>query len=649
MGQIHLLDKETAELIAAGEVIDRPASVIKELCENALDAGATQVTVEIQRGGVTFMRVTDNGCGIAPEDIRTAFLRHATSKLSTSQDLQNILTMGFRGEALASVAAMCRVEVFSRVPGAKEGVRYRIEGGQELLCEPAGCPEGTTIVIRDIFYNTPARMKFLKKDITEGGAVGVVVDRFAAINPRVSVKFLRDGKTVLQTPGNNRLSDSVYAVWGRDFFRTLTPAKADNRGVRVTGFVSKPALGRGNRTMQHFFLNGRPIRSGTCTAALEEAFRTRMMKGKYPACVLDIRMPPGVYDVNVHPAKLEVRFAEEKLVFDAVYCAALSAFTSLERQGVEVRLPDADVPAKPAADVSLSAASPRTVTPSAVSAPAVSAARPASVQTFQPAKPGRDVPPSPRPTWTERIIPEPVAEQLDLHQTSVPLRIQSAPQEKMPLPAAPAAPQPAAVSAVSDTAQEQKRRGRYDGARLIGEWLRTYVLLEWEEQLILIDKHAAHERLLYEEFKRTSVVSRQVLLDPVTLTLPKDEYAAALEKEDILRKLGFLTENFGEGCIMIREIPTMLALDDAAPSVAELCGRLAAGVDVSHVEAIDEMFHMIACKAAIKAHDVTSARELEELVRLLNEHDDVRFCPHGRSIAVTMSRHQIEKLFGRTM
>ncbi len=602
-GKIQLLDKVTAELIAAGEVIDRPASVIKELCENALDAGTTQLTVEIQRGGVTFMRVTDNGSGIEPEDIRTAFLRHATSKLRSAADLGNLMSLGFRGEALASIAAMCRVEVLSRVPGQEEGVRYCIEGGAETECSPAGCPEGTTIVVRDIFYNTPARMKFLKKDTAEGGAVEEAVERLAVINPRVSVRFLREGKCVLQTPGNNRPEDAVYAVWGREFYQTLTPVRFEGRGIRVRGFVSKPGHDRGSRSMQHFFLNGRPIRSRLCMAALEEAYRTRIMKGRFPACVLDLRMPPGVCDVNVHPAKLEVRFAEEKAVFDAVYYAVLSAFTGLEQQGVSVRLPGetASAPAREAP------------------APPPEPVRAAPVL-VQPALP-RPLPPRPAvpasvPEWVQKTPPE-------LRQAPAPMELEPAPP-----------PQTSPSS-------------RYAGARLIGEWLRTYILLECGEKLILIDKHAAHERLLYEELRAKNEVRRQALLEPLTIHLPGSEYAAALGNRETLARLGFGVEDFGEGCVAVREIPTMLTLSAAAESVMQLCERLAAGEGVPGVDAIDDLLHTIACKAAVRAHDETSPEELSALIRLLDEHEDVRFCPHGRPIAVVLTRAQVEKLFGR--
>lgn len=394
----------------------------------------------------------------------------------------------------------------------------------------------------------------------------------------------------------------MYAVWGREFYATLTPVRFDGRGIRVRGFVSKPGHDRGSRSMQHFFLNGRPIRSRICTAALEEAYRTRIMKGRFPACVLDLRMPPGVYDVNVHPAKLEVRFAEEKAIFDAVYYAVLSAFTGLEKQGVSVQLPAEAAPAPPREAF---------VPPQRpVSMPPV----PPAVPDFLPA--GRPAPPSPFPAaYAAGNGPL-------LRQEPVPM-----------------APDPAPIP--------PEPPSRYAGVRLIGEWLRTYILLECGEKLILIDKHAAHERLIYEELRAQKEVRRQALLEPLTVSLPGSEYAAAIGNRETFARLGFGVEDFGEGCIAVREIPTMIDLSAAADSVMQICGRLAAGEGAPGVDAIDDLLHTMACKAAVRAHDDSSPEELSALVRLLDEHEDVRFCPHGRPIAVVLTRAQVEKLFGR--
>ena len=634
-----------AELIAAGEVIDRPASACKELVENAMDAGAHKITAEIQGGGIQLLRVCDDGGGIAPEDVPLAFLRHATSKLQQAGDLYRIRTMGFRGEALASIAAMARVELITRTAGSETGMRYCMEGGEQTACGPAGCPAGTTVTVRDLFYNTPARMKFLKRDTSEAGAVAGVLEHAAVSRPDIAFTLIRDGRIILQTPGNSRAQDAVYAVWGRDFFHSLAPLSHDAAGIRVQGFISKPALGRGNRGMQHFFVNGRPIRSRLLTAALEQGYRESVMKGKFPACVVDILLPPGVYDINVHPAKLEVRFADEKRVFDALYYGVKSALLPLEPQGIEAILPAAPaaVPAEPPKETVLQQLP-------------VLPERPVGGKTAIPKAPAPSEPVLRQETAQNGCALEVDAASYRGISGKTPLqdllaaaakKFQESGEEKPAADREPVGEKKHEEAGPFPAEGAQKASGRFAGARLIGELFSTYLLLEGGEQLILIDKHAAHERLLYERFKSEEKIESQLLIAPVSVTLPRGQAALLLEQQETLRALGFLAEDFGDGSLLIREIPTMLPAEEAASGIAQIAQQLEDGAGTPHVQQLDALYHSMACKAAIKAHDRNDPLELQALIELLIEHEEVRFCPHGRPVAVSISGAQIEKLFGR--
>lgn len=656
MPAIHVLEKQIAELIAAGEVIDRPASVIKELAENAIDAGATLVVTEIKNGGVTYMRMSDNGCGIAAEDLPRAFLRHATSKVLTRADLEGIGSLGFRGEALASIAAMCKVEILSREESAETGARYCIEGGEEQDFAEAGCPRGTTIVVRDIFYNTPARMKFLKKDSTEGAAVASVLEKLALSHPEISFKLIRDGEVKLQTPGNADLRSAIHAVFGGAFAATLAPVQYEHGGLRLTGFISRPTECRANRTMQNFFVNNRYIRSRTCMAALEEAYRHSIMVGKFPACILNVQLPPRTVDVNVHPAKLEVRFADEKTIFDLIYYGVKSALSSLDREGHTANLP----PAQPSArePQRISAADYR-----ALAAGAGEAAAPCGQG--RPYAGLRSGPPTPvleahsprtagylshaaAPLMWEEAAPAPPsrpaagAPAAPVARTFAhPAPAGTAPQPSQPATGAecgPALPQQAALAAPA----------RFADARLLGELFGTYLLLESEERLILIDKHAAHERLLFERLRsENEKLDRQTLLTPVVVTLAREEHAAVLEQLPVLERIGLLVEDFGGVQVVVREIPVMLRADEIPAVVSEAAARLLEHKKDMTPGVLDDLLHSIACRGAIKAHDPTSPQELAALVRLLQEHEEVRFCPHGRPIATVIPKGQIEKMFGR--
>ena len=636
--RIRLLDKKVAELIAAGEVVERPCSVVKELVENCIDAGATAVTVEIKNGGVRYIRVTDNGCGIAREDVPTAFLRHATSKVYKESDLDAISTLGFRGEALASVAAVAHVELITRPLEEPIGTRYCIDGGEETLLEDAGCPKGTTILVRDLFYNTPARMKFLKKDVSEANAVASAVDRIALSHPEVSVKFIRDGKQERMTPGDGKLLSAIHAVFGRQFAQGLLPVDYSLNGVKVSGYISKPSASRPNRSMQSFFINGRYVRTRTAAVALEEACKGSVMVGKFPACVLNIELNLGLVDVNVHPAKIEVRFVNERPIFDAVYHACKNAL-------------GADAPAQ---EIDLSQVAKLVRTPKAETAQQL---------TLSPSPASAKAPP-PKRSVDRAVLQAPA----DLVYTSSPIvSIPSIPKAPAP-PAAPRNPgwdivveeeapkEPLAPSTPKQPANPPVAPSKEPASndktpftreiRLIGEAFSTYILLECDDELLLIDKHAAHERLLYERIKSQAQLTPQLLLTPVTVTLDRESYAAALENLDTLSSLGFETEDFGAGAVLVRSAPLQMDGQDAGDLVAEIAGKLSKNVKDLTPERLEWVYHSVACRAAIKAGDHSNPQELYDLAkRTLKE--DVRHCPHGRPVAVRLTKKQLEKQFGR--
>ena len=624
MPKIQVLDKRIAELIAAGEVVERPSSVIKELVENAIDAGASVVTVEIRHGGITYMRVTDNGCGIAPEDVPTAFLRHATSKIMQQDDLNSIMTLGFRGEALASISAVSHVELLTRARGASLGVRYTCGGDEQPVLEDAGCPEGTTIVIRDLFYNTPARMKFLKKDSTEGNSVAGVLDKMALSHPEISFRFIRDGKEQLRTPGDNQLSSAIYGVYGKEFLSTLIPVDYEYEHVKVTGFVSKPSGSRPNRSMQNFFINGRYIRSRTAMAALEEAYKGSIMAGKFPACALHLQLSFSAVDVNVHPAKLEVRFVNERPIFDSVYHAVKSALhqgdtpKTLEFKKPTIS-PYAPLPQKQE-QLKLTPKQPPVI-------------RPTSVQ-VEPVL--RDVErDSDFHSFAERVVETPKTES-------------TKPQSKRaeaPMPQeARQAPPPVEEMPTAASTQEEIN------AKILGEAFGTYLIVEYgKDRLMFIDKHAAHERLLYEKLKSShQEAAAQTLLTPVPVSLEKDEYTALLAMTDMLSAAGFEVEDFGTGTVLVRAVPLLLGEEDAASAIMEIAGYFASSKQTTVTEHLDWVYHNVACRAAIKAGDVTHREELVALAKLLEQNPEVRYCPHGRPVYILLKRRDLERQFGRT-
>ena len=637
MPQIQQLPAHIADLIAAGEVVERPASVCKELLENALDAGASAVSVELEKGGLTYLRVTDNGCGMAAEQLPTAFLRHATSKLRTASDLAAIHTLGFRGEALAAIAAVSRLDVFSREPSAEAGARLHLEGGVPGEVTAAGCPVGTTICVRDLFYNTPARMKFMKKDSAEGGAASAVVTQLALSHPDVSFKLLRDGQEVLHTPGNGELLPAVYAALGRDFALSLLPVSGSSGDVRVSGFVTKPLAGHGTRARQLFFVNGRLVKSQLLTAAVEEGYRNRLLKGKFPGCVLHITLPPEAVDVNVHPAKTVVKFVSDKTVFDAVYHTVTSALDEEGRPPKPAEKPffqtmtAAEFRARPDAPAPKSAVAVpegRAVgsVPARTYAPVSAPAPAAPVLEVRDVAPEADKPftaPTSRPGAVYHITPPAPA--------AVP--------EPVPAPE----PEPA-----QQTIELPDAPAREEAPwRIAGEVLKTYIICEDGDGAVwLIDKHAAHERVRFDALKASPVPPMaQQLLTPAAVNLDGEAYSAVLDNLPLLERCGFQCEDFGGGTVLVRALPDDVPAAEAASTLEELAQKLL--LQRADPEGLrDDLLHTIACKSAIKAGMTSDVTELAALVRRVQS-GEIRYCPHGRPVAAKLTRYELEKMFKR--
>lgn len=637
MPTIQCLDPHVADLIAAGEVVERPASVAKELLENALDAGASAVSVEVQHGGLTYLRITDNGCGIAPSQLPTAFLRHATSKLRRAEELSAIGTLGFRGEALAAIAAVSRVDIFSRERGAEQGASLHLEGGVPEGVAEAGCPEGTTICVRDLFYNTPARMKFMKKDTAEGAAVTAVVTHLALSHPEVSVKLIRDGAEVLHTPGDGQLRSAIYAAMGRDFAMGLLPVSGCGGDIQVEGFVTKPLNGSGTRGRQIFFVNGRFVKSQLLSAALEEAYRNRLLKGKFPGCVLHITLPKNAVDVNVHPAKTVVKFQNDRAVFDAVHYTVKDLLTAGEAP--------APKPAQQTFYQSMTVQEykERQAPPPEKKPLGSYAVRPAvhpdaplplhdSVQRPAPAPVERPAPAERRaPAFVPAMKPEPAP------------AAEPAASAQKPVPAEESAPLRNTIDLPIQQTMEQKPAPW----RMVGEALDTYIICQDEaENLWLIDKHAAHERLRFNALKeRLEPPMSQLLLQPLTVDLEADDYAAALSQLPLLEEFGFACEDFGAGTLLVRQIPADIRMEDAAATVEELAEDLRLG-RADPNGARDRLLQTMACKSAIKAGMHTSPAELRALVERVQS-GEIQYCPHGRPVAAKLTRYEIEKMFKR--
>ena len=739
MPHIIQLDPHLANLIAAGEVVERPASVVKELVENAIDAGARTVTVELQNGGMTFLRVSDDGCGMSREDARTAFLRHATSKLRTKEDLGAIGTLGFRGEALAATAAVSRVGLLTRSAEDLEGTHLTLEAGKLLSCEAAGCPVGTTIVVRDLFFNTPARMKFMKRDSVEASAAADAVRKQALAHPEVSFRLIKDGEAQLRTPGDGDLLAAVYAVLGRQTAQEMIPVDSHWEKLGVSGFVSKPTATRGSRSNQIFFVNHRYIRSRTMTAALEEAYRSQLMTGRFPSCVLNLSMPLSAVDVNVHPAKTEVKFLNEKEIFDCVHYGVLGALNKAPGQvpfafgeGSGIRdqgsgenepacrggsYPQGEPPAPPQAETPPEATgSGQQATEKAFPLGAELSggqrdfnticaaelrkwdptlnrwhpASPASRMTDEGTPEDRPVPkddnrffkamsaeeyrkaakpakpqvhtltrweyeqmtkalnkgPAPAPSQALRDAVRPgtlnsPVQQPEDEESLPPWGKVAAPEaltdEGRPTTARSDAPLPLEGTIASD-----------NPFRYVGEVFRTYILVEQDEELILIDKHAAHERINFERLlAQGTQILGQTLLQPRSCRFDREEAALLLEHRELLLTLGYDLDDLGEGDLLLRQIPSDIRESDAAATLSEIAEHLRDGRLDTPQRLRDEVLHTIACKAAIKAGYVTDPQELQALAKTVLTNPNLKYCPHGRPICTVITKKQMERQFKR--
>lgn len=698
MGVINVLDKHIAELIAAGEVVERPSSVIKELVENSIDAGAKNITVEIKNGGTTFMRVADDGCGIYRDDIKKAFLRHATSKVKTANDLDSIATLGFRGEALASISAVSRLQVITKNENEEIGSCYEIEGGDEISLEEAGCPTGTTFVIRDLFYNIPARSKFLKKDVAEGNAVSALMDKIVLSHPEVAFTFIRDGKQVLRTFGDGKLLSAIYSVFGKDFAKGLIPVDYTLDSVTVKGYISKPINSRPNRNMQNFFINGRFVKTRTGMAALEEAYKGSIMVGKFPSAVLQLTVPYEIIDVNVHPAKIEVRFINERPVFDAIYHAVKSALQQGDvRKQVTFKENTAFNEIKKVNPFTNAQA----VFSKAESKPPVNNVKPAEqkAKAYEPKSYNpfdeldlKDEKPKPMSIDDLKMADssdpfeiyskQAIRKNTELEQKKAEFSKQKFEKaEQLILKAAQQEdnltkqenpvneviveekkPYKEVVMTKEEKPQTEIFKDKEDNndaltelpkeqtkLRFLGEAFNTYIIVEKNDnEVLIIDKHAAHERIIYEKLKANSGSANvQYLLTPITVTLDKIDYDAAVSNLDMFAKCSFDVEDFGNGTLLVRSAPQYLAATEIADCITEMSGYIASGKKDIYTEKMDWFYHNVSCRSAIKAGNKSTVQELMDIAWTLEKNPQIKYCPHGRPICIVMTKYEIEKQFGR--
>ena len=655
MPKINLLDKSVYELIAAGEVIERPSSVIKELAENSIDAGAASITVEIKRGGISYLRVTDDGCGISHEDIPTAFMRHATSKVYTQDDLDSINTLGFRGEALASVCAVSRVELLTKQREDQLGSIYRIEAGEPVEYDRAGCADGTTIIIRDLFYNTPARLKFLKKDVTEGNYCASVIEKLALSHPGISFRFIRDGRQTMLSSGDGEYYSAVYAVFGKQFAAGLIPVENIYQNTAVTGYVSSPLFTRANRSMQNFFVNGRSVKSPLCCAALEEAFRNTIMVGKFPSCVLCVNTDPSQVDANIHPTKTEVRFTNEKIVFDAVYFAVKNALMGYdESREIKLNSAPARVENIPQPERARTSEPLRTASAQVIEEPPktmpIPSGRDAVIYPQEKREPPKFTLRQETPQSAQFTQPLPAAE-----QTYMPELVPAKKPEPKETPLADLPgfaflseksfekkPEPIPQEPAPEIPQEQLK----EQIRVVGELFKTYIVCESTEGMILIDKHAAHERVNFERLKKGFDSSAQLLMQPEEVYLTPEEFNGMSEYADKLAQVGIIME-FTDGKARVTGLPQML--DNVPPTeIVECIAKIVSqGNTNAEGELFDDMLHTVACKASIRGNEDNDILELQVLAQEVFNNPDIRYCPHGRPVMTQISRKQIERYFGR--
>ena len=681
MGVINVLDKHVAELIAAGEVVERPASVIKELVENSIDAGAKNITVEIKNGGTTFMRVTDDGCGILKEDIKVAFLRHATSKVKFENDLDCISTLGFRGEALASICAVSRLQLITRNKNEEIGSSYEIDGGEEVSFDDAGCPIGTTFIIRDLFYNIPARAKFLKKDISEGNAVSNIIDKTALSHPEIAFTYIKDGKQVLKTFGDGKLISAIYSVFGKDFANGLIPVEYELETIKIKGYVSKPVNSRPNRNMQNFFINGRYVKTRTAMAAVEEAFKGSIMVGKFPSCVLNIELPFEMIDVNVHPAKIEVRFINERPVFDAVYHAVKSALMKFDSRKNASFKNNAAFNERSNFKPFNNAQAIFSKKPEPPKSAPVLSAKQDITQKKDSFNPFENVSFNSEENEKTKELKRKNIDNIKLSDSANPFNLYSKkaannatkeislkPQQQI-IPTIVSEPKQEIIKSDVEESNENSVKENKDfnfvdkesnsapvlinqnetEIRYLGEAFGTYIIAEKnKKEILFIDKHAAHERMIYEKLKAEKAASfSQILLQPITVTLEKSEYDAAINNLDMFKVCAFDVEDFGNSTVIVRSAPQYLDAADISDCIAEMADYIAMGKNDIFTEKMDWFYHNVACRSAIKAGNKSTPQELIDIVKKLEENPQIKYCPHGRPVCIVMTKNEIEKQFGR--
>ncbi|MDP4152101.1 MAG: DNA mismatch repair endonuclease MutL [Bacillota bacterium] len=643
MNRIQLLSKQVANLIAAGEVVDRPSSVVKELIENAIDAGSKSVTIEIKNGGSTYIRITDDGCGMNSEDAAKAFLRHATSKISRAEDLSAIKTLGFRGEALAAIASVSKTELITCEKDSTSGTRVVVEGGELKITEETGAPAGTTIIVRDLFFNTPARRKFLKKDVTESASIAGLVQNIALCNPFIQIRFIRDGRETLFSPGTG-LSAAVYACFGKETSSLMLPVDFSSEGIHVTGFVGKPETARPNRNMQHFSVNSRMVKSRVLSIALEESMKHSIMVGKYPICVLNAEIDFGAVDVNVHPSKIEVKFSDERSMYDAIFFAVRETLAN-DNKRQEMRLPiktsdektvDIQNPknefvqetapkiSKPSANIDISAAD--WSYPDISGSLKVCASEPADAAKFMlnySSEVGKTLKP---------VIPDPA---------------ETGKQEEQGRIEADNTQENEEVT-FCENEIKQETLAEEEKFRIAGELFNTYIIAEFDDKVLFIDKHAAQERMLYEKLKtREHTASTQALLQPVVVSLTPNELAQIAENMKFLEKLGFEAEIFGTNELLVRGVPTELSWADINGLIIDIASQLQSGKRDPRPEVYDDILHSIACKAAIKGGQHNAYEDILNLVKELLAQPDIKHCPHGRPVVLELTKSYFEKQFKR--
>ena len=667
MAEINVLSKDISELIAAGEVIERPASVIKELLENAIDAGSKHITVEIKNGGTTYMRITDDGCGIAPDQVATAFLRHATSKITTKDDLENILTLGFRGEALASISAVSRAEVLTKRRGDEYGTNYIIEGGHEVLNEQTGCPDGTTIIIRDIFYNVPVRRKFMKRDSAEANAVISIMQKIVLSHPEIAFKLIKDNKLEFSSAGDGELYSAVYAVYGRDFAHDMIPVDYKENNITVKGFTVKPLYSKSNRSFQNFFINGRYVKSVTCCVSLEEAYKNLIMTGKFPACVLMLEAPPVTVDVNVHPAKAEVRFSDEKIIFNSVYFAVKNALMEsgliyeFQVKNENAKRLDYKEPFVPENFQQVKLEPEKKVQTAEVTKQQDNT-EPEAVITDNQENRNYDESLT-KPVVKEEKVPVVLSSSKDTYgagerivfdtsqsQASEIREKQEADETISGFSYISSAKLKRTEPQIDQSPKEQEESDEKEEIKVQGEMFGNYIVAQSGEKMIIIDKHAAHERIIFERLKRSNTSSdSQLLINSCSILLSGTEFEALNSNNQILENMGFSLDFSGKPYVKLNAVPILLEklnMDEVIPEIAE---NLIMNKMSPQTHMLDDILHDLACKAAVKANDKNTAKELQKLAEDVFYDENIRHCPHGRPVMFVLTKREIEKNFKRIL